>query len=379
MKLSIEKKPADRAGRQQLLLTRNYGSYIDESGKRVKKRKRQSLDLFIYATPKDKAQRDYNKKTLELAERIQAQAIVDLANNKYHFEDEAKQQQSFMDYMQQIIEEKRKTDGKSNVSTWESVLIHLQRFASGHQLSFANFDTTLLQDFRIYLTTTAVTKSGKKLSSNTASTYFNKVRAALNQAFHEGIIRRNPVNEVKSIKPEQNKRQYLLEDELKAAYQAECRYDVLKRAFLFGCTTGLRWSDIHKLKWQDVFLSDGVNRITFNHKKNRKLQYLDLPKDAIKLMGEPEAPETRVFKGLKYSTYTNVAILQWMLRAGITKHITFHCARHTFAVRLLTNGADIYTVSKLLGHSELKTTQIYADIIESKRKEAMESLPSLWH
>ncbi|EJI87000.1 mobilizable transposon, int protein [Alishewanella aestuarii B11] len=378
MKLSIEKKPADRAGRQQLLLTRNYGSYTDESGKRIKKRKRQSLDLFIYATPKDKAQRDYNKKTLELAERIQAQAIVDLANNKYHFEDEAKQQQSFIDYMQQIIEEKRKTDGKSNVSIWESVLIHLQRFSDGHQLSFANFDTTLLQDFRIYLTTTAVTKSGKKLSSNTASTYFNKVRAALNQAFHEGIIRRNPVNEVKTIKPEQNKRQYLLEDELRAAYQADCRYDVLKRAFLFGCTTGLRWSDIHKLKWQDVFISDGVNRITFNHKKNRKLQYLDLPKDAIKLMGEPEAPETRVFKGLKYSTYTNVAILQWMLRAGITKHITFHCARHTFAVRLLTNGADIYTVSKLLGHSELKTTQIYADIIESKRKEAMESLPSLW-
>lgn len=379
MKLSIEKKPADRAGRQQLLLTRNYGSYTDESGKRIKKRKRQSLDLFIYATPKDKAQRDYNKKTLELAERIQAQAIVDLANNRYHFEDEAKQQQSFIDFMQQIIEEKRKTDGKSNVSTWESVLIHLQRFAGGHQLSFANFDTTLLQDFRIYLTTTAVTKSGKKLSSNTASTYFNKVRAALNQAFHEGIIRRNPVNEVKTIKPEQNKRQYLLEDELRAAYQADCRYDVLKRAFLFGCTTGLRWSDIQKLKWQDVFLSDGVNRITFNHKKNRKLQYLDLPKDAIKLMGEPEAPETRVFKGLKYSTYTNVAILQWMLRAGITKHITFHCARHTFAVRLLTNGADIYTVSKLLGHSELKTTQIYADIIESKRKEAMESLPSLWN
>jgi integrase/recombinase XerD len=379
MKLSIEKKPADRAGRQQLLLTRNYGSYTDESGKRIKKRKRQSLDLFIYATPKDKAQRDYNRKTLELAERIQAQAIVDLANNKYHFEDEAKQQQSFIDYMQQIIEEKRKTDGKSNVSIWESVLIHLQRFSDGHQLSFANFDTTLLQDFRIYLTTTAVTKSGKKLSSNTASTYFNKVRAALNQAFHEGIIRRNPVNEVKTIKPEQNKRQYLLEDELRAAYQADCRYDVLKRAFLFGCTTGLRWSDIQKLKWQDVFLSDGVNRITFNHKKNRKLQYLDLPKDAIKLMGEPEAPETRVFKGLKYSTYTNVAILQWMLRAGITKHITFHCARHTFAVRLLTNGADIYTVSKLLGHSELKTTQIYADIIESKRKEAMESLPSLWN
>lgn len=379
MKLSIEKKPADRAGRQQLLLTRNFGSYTDESGKRIKKRKRQSLDLFIYATPKDKAQRDYNKKTLELAERIQAQAIVDLANNKHHFEDEAKQQQSFIGYMQQIIEEKKKTDSKSNVSIWESVLIHLQRFCDGNQLSFANFDATLLQEFRIYLTTTATTKSGKKLSSNTASSYFNKIRATLNLAFHEGIIRRNPINEVKSIRPEQNKREYLLEDELKAAYQAECRYDVLKRAFLFGCTTGLRWSDIQKLKWQDVYLSDGINRIIFNHQKTSKLQYLDMPNDAIKLMGEPQAPQERVFKALRYSSYTNVALLQWMMRAGITKHITFHCARHTFAVRLLTNGTDIYTVSKLLGHSELKTTQIYADIIESKRKEAMESLPNLWH
>ena len=156
MKLSIEKKPADRAGRQQLLLTRNFGSYTDESGKRIKKRKRQSLDLFIYATPKDKAQRDYNKKTLELAERIQAQAIVDLANNKYHFEDEAKQQQSFIDYMQQIIEEKWKTDGKSNVFIWKSALIHLERFSDGYTLSFANVDAALLQDFRIYLTTTAI-------------------------------------------------------------------------------------------------------------------------------------------------------------------------------------------------------------------------------
>lgn len=95
-------------------------------------------------------------------------------------------------------------------------------------------------------------------------------------------------------------------------------------------------------------------------------------------MGERQAPESRVFKGLSYSSNVNDTIKIWMLLAGITKHITFHCARHTFAVRLLTNGADIYTVSKLLGHSELKTTQIYADIIESKRKEAMESLPSLW-
>ena len=66
-----------------------------------------------------------------------------------------------------------------------------------------------------------------------------------------------------------------------------------------------------------------------------------------------------------------------MLKAGITKNITFHCARHTHATLLLTNGVDIYTVSKLLGHKEIKTTQVYARIIDEKKKEAVNKIPSI--
>lgn len=376
MKLTIEKKSADSTGRQQLLLTRNYGSYLNENGKRVKRRKRQSLDLFIYATPKDKFERDHNKKTLDISEKIRAQAVVDLANNKHHFEDSEKQQESFYSYMQQIINDKEHTDSKSNVSLWESALIHLQKYCEGNPLSFADFDAEVLLGFRTYLIKHARTKSDKLLSSNTTSCYFNKVRAALNKAFHEGIIRRNPVNEVKSIKIEQNPRNYLEEEELIALYRTECRYDVLKRAFLFSCLTGMRWCDIHKLTWNQIALKE--QRTTFKHKKTKNLQYLDLPDDAISLLGSQGEAHERVFKGLRYSSYTNVALTQWMLRAGITKHITFHCGRHSFAVRMLTNDIDIYTVSKLLGHSELKTTQIYSDIVERKRKEAMTTLPSLF-
>ncbi len=376
MKLTIEKKSPDSTGRQQLLLTRNYGSYLNENGKRVKRRKRQSMDLFIYANPKDKFQRDHNKKTLDISEKIRAQAIVDLANNKHHFEDSEKQQESFYSYMQQIINDKEHTDSPSNVSLWESSLMHLKRYCEGNPLSFADFDADVLLGFRTYLIKHARTKSDKLLSSNTTSCYFNKVRAALNKAFHEGIIRRNPVNEVKSIKIEQNLRNYLEEEEVTALYKTECRYDVLKRAFLFGCLTGMRWSDIQKLTWEKLTMIDP--RATFNHIKTGQLQYLYLPSDATMLLDSPGEDHELVFKGLRYSSYTNVALTQWMLRAGITKHITFHCARHTFAVRMLTNDVDIYTVSKLLGHSELKTTQIYTDIIDRKRKEAMTTLPSLF-
>ena len=170
------------------------------------------------------------------------------------------------------------------------------------------------------------------------------------------------------------KRPHLSIDELKAVSKVECRYPVLKRAFIFSCLTGLRWSDVQKLTWSEVEQSSEGWRIVFHQKKTEGLQYLDIPDNAIQYLQAPKEPELRVFKGLKYSSYMNVALQRWMMEAGITKNITFHCARHTFAVLQLTLGTDIYTLSKLLGHKNLKTTQIYADILDHKKKEASNRL-----
>ena len=112
--------------------------------------------------------------------------------------------------------------------------------------------------------------------------------------------------------------------------------------------------------------------------KGNALQYLDLPDSAVRLMGERQEATMRVFKGLKYSSYTNVALLQWALKAGITKHVTFHAGRHTFAVNQLDRGVDIYALSRLLGHSELRTTEIYADTLDRRRVDAMRSFPDIF-
>lgn len=178
-------------------------------------------------------------------------------------------------------------------------------------------------------------------------------------------------------------RTYLTLDEVRALAKAECRYEVLKRAFLFSCTTGLRWSDIQKLLWEEVEeFEPGHLRIIFKQQKlqnkGNALQYLDLPDSAVRLMGERQEATVRVFKGLKYSSYTNVALLQWALKAGITKHVTFHAGRHTFAVNQLDRGVDIYALSRLLGHSELRTTEIYADILDRRRVDAMRSFPDIF-
>lgn len=221
------------------------------------------------------------------------------------------------------------------------------------------------------------------MSRNTQSSYFNKIRAAINEAHRESIIRDNPLSQVTSIKAKTTKRVYLTLDEVNALAHTECRYPVLKRAFLFSCATGMRWCDIHRLTWSEIEAFNNHKRIIFDqvklsHGDAKSLQYLDLPKFAESLLGPVKAAHERVFKGLKYSSYMNVELLRWSLAAGISKHVTFHSGRHTFAVIQLSRGVDIYSVSRLLGHSELKTTEIYADIIEQRRMEAMLTFPDIF-
>lgn len=205
----------------------------------------------------------------------------------------------------------------------------------------------------------------------------------INQAYREGIIRDNPLSQVTSFKAKTTKRVYLTLDEVNALAQTECRYSVLKRAFLFSCSTGMRWCDIHRLTWSEIETFNNHKRIIFDqaklsHGDAKSLQYLDMSKSAESLLGPVKAAHERVFKGLKYSAYMNVELLRWCMAAGISKHVTFHAGRHTFAVIQLSRGIDIYAVSKLLGHSELKTTEIYADIIEQRRMEAMLTFPDIF-
>ena len=105
------------------------------------------------------------------------------------------------------------------------------------------------------------------------------------------------------------------------------------------------------------------------------MEYIDLNEQAVSLMGERGADDERVFSGFHYSAYLNVELNRWALRAGITKHISYHTSRHTFALMMLDLGVDIYTVSRLLGHKEINTTMVYAHILDSKKQEAMSRIP----
>ena len=135
--------------------------------------------------------------------------------------------------------------------------------------------------------------------------------------------------------------------------------------------TGLRFSDIQKMEWNEIEFVKGQGYIIhFKQQKTNGIEELPISEQAFGLLGERPNAGGKVFEGLEYSAYQNKHLYQWIGAAGITKDITFHCFRHTYATLQLSSGTDIYTVSKMLGHKELKTTQIYAKVIDQKKREA---------
>ncbi|MEI7491916.1 MAG: site-specific integrase [Bacteroidota bacterium] len=336
------------------------------------KRQYEYLQIYLVPDPEkgklSKEKKDENKKNLALAESIRSKRHLELQNGIYGFQDQGKMKGSFLRYFENLTEKRRPSKG--NHDNWDSTLKHLKKFVK-FDVTFAQIDKKWLEDLKEFLQKKAKTPSNTNLAQSSQSSYYNKVRAALREADKEGIIARNPAEDIEGIKPGDSQREFLTLDELQALIKAECDIPILKQAFLFSAMTGLRWSDVQKLTWSDIQHSKEMGHyIRFRQKKTKGAETLPFSYQALEFLGARSSPTDRVFMGLKYSAWHNIKLQQWVLRAGITKSISFHCARHTYATLQLTLGTDIYTVSKLLGHKDLKTTQIYAKIIDEKKRDA---------
>lgn len=374
MKVHLRQRKQTKDGSISLFLEIYKGTTIKADGKVKNLRDYEYLNLYLIDKPKTPLEKQTNKANLLLAESIKSKRELEIKNGLYGFASEFKQSTNFINYFRALMEKRKESEG--NYGNWDSSLKHLIKFA-GTSISFKDIDEDFCENFRDYLKNTAKKTSGEPLSSSSVSSYFNKFRACLMEAVKKKIIFTNPAIDVTNPKVVENKREYLSIDELKAIVKAECRYDFLKRAFIFSCLTGLRWSDINNLKWSELQNTNEGWRITFHQQKTKGLQYLDISEQARSYLGEQGNPNEKVFIGLKYSSYMNVELSKWIMKAGITKNITFHCARHTFAVLQMTLGTELYTLQKLLGHSQIQTTQIYAKIIDEKKRDAVNKIPDI--
>lgn len=368
--LSDENQKNGKSRKISLYLVYHYGS--------DQKREYEFLNLFLYDKPKINLEKDHNKETLKLAETIRAQKIIDDQSAAHGFVSSVRSKIGFIEYFKKLTDKRH--DSIGNHGNWLSTYRHLTDFMNNKDIAIERVDDRFLEAFKEYLLN-CKTRKGLlqiKLSQNTVLSYFNKIRVALREAYQARMIKENPATRVKSVKLAETHRNFLTFEELQKLAATDCELPILKKAFLFSALTGLRWSDVKGLCWNNIKHSEADGwSLQFTQQKTKGAEVLPIPEQAVKMLGERTESIEPIFHALIYSAWNNLKLREWVMAAGIAKKITFHCARHSFATIQLSMNTDIYTVSKLLGHRHLKTTEIYAKVIDKKKIEAANRIPEL--
>lgn len=305
-----------------------------------------------------------NKEILMLAEKIKSQRLIELSNKEYKQVSTQKKNTSFLKYFENYVHTKKKW------SNYFGALKHFKIFLNGKDITFKQIDKNFLQSFSEYLSTKA------NLKPSTSFLYFRKIKEVLYKASDENFIRAETVRKAKNLPKGKTERGYLELFEIQKLASTNFRDSEIKRAFLFSCFTGLRQSDVRNLKWSDI----KNNTIKIKMQKVSKPIEIPLSKTALNLIKTNNIhhlPETNIFNLYKDRTTINRHLTKWFENVGIDKKAYYHLSRHTFATLNITSGNDLYTVSKLLGHTNIKTTEIYSKVIDEKKKEAIDNLPVL--
>lgn len=371
IKVTLRKKKIGK-GRVSLYLDFYPAVPDPETGKPTR---REFLKMYIIEKPKTPFDKQHNADTTRIGESIRQKRENALNKPEIYSEYEKEQlrlrelgKQSFIEYFRKLTAKKK----GGNYYAWDAACKYLEDFFS-EGLTFSDINERTLNEFKEYLTTVTSLRSKKTtLSQNSAGLYFSKIKAGLRGAYKDDLIQVDLNARLTAIKKAETKKEYLTLEEVNKLVKTPCKSELLKRAALFSVLTGLRFSDIQKMTWGELEYIDGEGYfLNFSQKKTSGVEYYPISEQAVSLLNNDNNTTGNVFDGLEYSGSQNNVLRQWVKDAGITKKITFHCFRHTFATLQLFEGTDIYTVSKMLGHRDLRTTQVYAKIVDdSKRKAA---------
>lgn len=272
------------------------------------------------------------------------------------------------DFLEYFRNQLRKHDPK-----WEFVYFHFSNFVHG-KCTFEELDIDLCNKFREYLLTAKKLKRNGHITRNSASGYWSTFRGLLKILYRNGLIRNNVNDFLEKIETEDVVKDYLSVEELYKLAETPCKKPVLKTASLFSCMTSLRISDILALCWEDIVdYSAGGKCVHIITKKNRSEDIIPISEEALDLIGYSPDKRGMVFKGLQ-RCWTQTYMKGWIRSAGITKKITFHSYRRTFATLQAAAGTDIRTIQSMMAHKSITTTQRYMKVVDSNKREASKKI-----
>lgn len=331
--------------------------------------RRESLGIYIYPKPQNKREKDFNKVMIEKAEAIRCRRFESIVNERYDIFDKKRFNGDFLAYFYQMLQNK---DPK-----WRFVYEHFSYFVGG-KCRCEEIDVDLCNKFREYLLTAKNMRNGRPMAINSVAGYWSTFRGFLNIAYRDKMIQTNPNDFLDKIKTIPVDKQSLSMEELRRLYRTPCDIDVLKKASIFACLTGMRRSDIINLRWENIKeYADGNKYVEFYAQKTKTRNLIPITMGAYELISEGrKSLYGPVFDGFEIDM-ARKPLKTWLAKACIRKRITFHSFRHTFASLQVELGTDLYTVQQLLAHKSVTTTQIYACHADPKRREAAERISSM--
>ncbi len=346
-------------------------------------RKKENLNLYIWAHPRSQQERLQNKNTLQLAEKIRFEREQQFLEDREGYRLKKDKETNFLAYFKEKCESERFTYyvRKSVVQTYNRFIRFLRetpRYSKYDKfLHMETLTPELVLKFSEFLRA-----NGKGEGPNKMYHYFKRI---VLDAMEDGLIRTNPCKGI-VVKHDRQQltKEILSPDEIKkliaTRYEEENRE--VQRAFVFSLFTGVRWCDVKLMTHGNVDMT--TRTLRFNQKKvdgrsAHSAVVFPLSDDLVSLIGEPSQPydpKELIFKIPNYST-CNKHLKRWIRAAGINKWISWHCARHSFAVNVLDKGANIKTVSTLMGHCGISTTEKYLHVLDKQKMEAVDSLGSI--
>ena len=331
--------------------------------------RREFLGMYLFVKPTNELDKINNKNTLLRARKICSDRQNQIFNNDYGFMAIELDNKCFLEYFMSLAQKRGRS--ASNKSIWLIVYTYLKEYSS--EIKMKHLTVPFIHGFKDFLLDRPHFKlKDQKISQNTACSYFSKVTYALKCAYKDGVIRENIAPKIERIKAVDVKKEFLTKEEATRLKNTPCSDEILKKGCLFMMYTGLRVSDIIKLKWSEIEYSEEVGHyIRFQHQKTSSQQTLPFNEDAYNLLPQQGEGSEGVFENFS-KNYRKLKL--WVKDAGIEKNITFHSFRHTFATMLLNSNVSVFTVKEMLGHKEISTTMNYVNLLNDKKVSAANAI-----
>lgn len=322
---------------------------------------REFLKIYLSSTDPDRMEKK------RIAERIRANRELEILSEETGHRPSHLKKISFLAFAENYISTYKCKDVRIIISAVEKFKLATEN----RRLTISQITPRIMESFKDYL----IHDAG--LTGETAHNYFTRFKKILKAAKIAGFISNLPTRDIRFSNPNKDdsvKKQVLDTDDLQKLANTHCGNTEVKRAFLFACYTSLGLAEIRELKWSNI----NKGRLITYRKKTGELINNRLNRTALDILGNPQKNTEHIFILRDISdTAANKAIKNWVKRSEINKHITFYCARHTFACQLLSNGANLKTVADAMGHSSTKSTLKYLNYVQRLQDEAIDNLPIL--